>query len=384
MLMPAAASPRDRGFIRLVRVWAVWFLLLALVTTGMVAVRARLNEVHVALAYLVVVQLASARSGRAIGLALSAAAFLAFNWFFLPPYGTLVLQNPLDWIVLGAFLITSVISAQLLYRVQSEAELAIQRAAEVERLAAEASQVHALQESHRAKDAVLAAVSHDLRTPLTTIKGLAHEIASDGDERAETIEEEANRLSAFVTKLLDLSRVTMGSAALDIQANEAEDLLGAAAQQVQGSLQGHALHIRIEPSAALLFGRFDFAQTLRALVNLIENAVKYSPPGREIEVGARRVGAALHFWVADRGRGVPEAERERIFDAFYRPVGTEPDVGGTGLGLSIARGIAEAQGGSVEYAARPGGGSLFTLAVPAMDLPVETELPQETAQPTIS
>ncbi len=339
--------------------WILWLLLLALCTVGMVSVRERLNAVHVTLVYLLLVQVASARVGRPMGIALAVLSFLAFNWFFLPPYGTLRIANPLDWFVLAGFLATSVVAAELLYRAR---ELGAERA----RRAVVAERAQSLEASHRVKDERLAAVSHDLRTPLTTIKGLAHEIAASGDERADVIEEEADRLNTFVGKLLDLSRVTIGAAAMDVQPNEAEDLLGVAAQQVQGRVQGRRLTIHVDSSDALLFGRFDFVQSLRVLVNLIDNAVKYSPDGAAIELGARREGVELLFWVADRGPGIPPADRERIFEPFNRQPGTSRD--GAGLGLSIARGIAEAQGGAVRYAPRDGGGSVFTLSVPAVDL----------------
>jgi K+-sensing histidine kinase KdpD len=342
--------------------WAIWFFVLIVVTALLLAVRDRLNRAHVTIAYLLIVQLASANGGRPLGITLAVASFLAFNLFFLPPYGTLVIADPLDWLVLLAFLLTSVVSAELLYRAQ---ELGAERA----RRAAAADRAHSLEQSNRLKDTILATVSHDLRTPLTTIKGVAHEIAEGGDERADVIEEEADRLNAFVGKLLDLSRITLGAAALDIQANEAEDLLGAAAQQVQGTLGKRPLLIHVDPSDSLLFGRFDFAQTLRVLVNLIENAAKYSPADSPIDLGVRRVDRELRFWVADRGTGVAEAERDLIFEPFFRRrAGGTSDAGGAGLGLSIARGIAEAQGGSVTFIAREGGGSVFTLAVPAIDL----------------
>ena len=337
----------------------VWTLVFATVTAIMVAVRGRIDRVHVTLAYLLIVQLASAQAGRALGVALAVLSFLTFNFFFVPPYGTLDVANPLDWLVLAAFLITSVISAQLLYRARA-------LGAERERLSATTERAHTLEQSNRMKDETLAMVSHDLRTPLTTIKGLAHEIADAGDERAEVIEEEADRLNAFVGKLLDLSRVTMGTAALDIQPNEAEDLLGAAAQQAQGF--GRELSFHVQPSDSLLFGRFDFVQSLRVLVNLIDNAAKYSPSGTPIDVGARRADGELLFWVADRGPGIRVEDRDRIFEPFYRRRVGDTDIAGAGLGLSIAKGIAEAQGGQLTFAPRDGGGSVFTLSVPAIDL----------------
>jgi two-component system, OmpR family, sensor histidine kinase KdpD len=508
----------------------LWSVVLAAVTALMLPFRSHLNEAHVMVAYLLVVQGASARGGRTIGFGIVLAAFLAFDFLFLPPYYTLRLENPLDWLVLLAFLGTSALSAQLLHRAQTEAAAARDRAGEVDRLAAlgaetlnvvraedaltaiastirstleldtcavygtseagavkplayvsgtatpedttnteivewvatngmpvaeqldgttrvaiavesalvasaaapilraylrplqvrgrtvgvlrmskdaglaltrsqirilaalgyyaalgvervrlstGAQRAQELQEAHRAKDAILASVSHDLRTPLTTIKGLAHEITMDGDNRAAIIEEEADRLNVFVRDLLDLSRVNGGFATINVEANEAEDLIGAAAQRVRGRLGNHRLQIVLDPHHPLLFGLFDFAQTVRALVNLLENAAKYAPAGSAIELGVRRVGPTLEFLVADRGPGIPVTERDRIFDAFYRLPASMPDVGGAGLGLAIARGIANSQGGGLTYAAREQGGSIFTLAVPAIEL---SEIPaKETA-----
>jgi two-component system sensor histidine kinase KdpD len=121
------------------------------------------------------------------------------------------------------------------------------------------------------------------------------------------------------------------------------------------------------PTDELLTGRFDLTNSLRALVNLIENACRYSPPNSPITIRARREHDTLRISVLDRGPGVPPAERERIFEPFYRPQGTAADVRGTGLGLSIARGLAAAQGGAVEFEPRAGGGSCFSLLVRAAD-----------------
>jgi len=324
--------------------WVAWFTVLGIVTAGLLAIRARINEAHVALAYLIVVQAGSARRGRGLGISLAVASFLCFDVFFLPPYGTVAIESPLNWLALIAFLGTGIVSAELLYRVQAE-------------------RAHTLEAAHRAKDAVLASVSHDLRTPLTTIKALAHEIAEAGDDRASIIEEEADRLTALVAQLLDLSRLTSGANVVDLQPNEAEDLLGAAAQQVAGRLNGRELLIKVSADDALLFGRFDFSQTLRALVNLIENAAKYSPPNAPIELTARRDDHWLVFSVADRGPGVPAEDEARLFEPFFR--GEAKAAGeGAGLGLALCRAIAVAHGGTLAFARRRHGGSRFTLTLP--------------------
>jgi two-component system sensor histidine kinase KdpD len=117
--------------------------------------------------------------------------------------------------------------------------------------------------------------------------------------------------------------------------------------------------VRLPSDGSLPAGRIDFVQSLRALSNLLENALRHSPADRPIELEIGVEDERLTFRVLDRGPGIPEAERERVFEPFYR------QGSGTGLGLAIARSVAEAQGGSVEYLPRPGGGSIFVLKLPA-------------------
>jgi two-component system sensor histidine kinase KdpD len=228
--------------------------------------------------------------------------------------------------------------------------------------AAEAEHADALRQADRLKDALLASVSHDLRTPLTTIKALAHDIGVSGDERAVIIEEEADRLNRFVADLLDLSRLAGGALTVTPEFNTADDLVGAALQRVAGATEGRVIDVALDASEPLLVGRFDFSHALRIVANLLENAVKYSPDDGPVDlVVTRAAGLAgtpgwLEVSVADRGVGVPPDERDRIFAPFYRPAGSPPDAGSAGLGLSIARQLAEAQGGTLHCEPRPGGG----------------------------
>jgi two-component system sensor histidine kinase KdpD len=234
------------------------------------------------------------------------------------------------------------------------------------RLVAEAERAEALREADRLKDALLASVSHDLRTPLTTIKALAHDIAGDGDDRAATIEQQSDRLNRMVADLLDLSRLNAGELPVRAELNAAEDVVGAAIQQVSGAFDGRELRTSIAWSEPVLVGRFDFVHALRILVNLLENAHKYSPRTQPVDIELARAGSMISISVADRGPGIPVAERERIFEPFYRPERSTPDAGSAGLGLSIAQRLATAQGGTLTYADREGGGSVFTLVLPAV------------------
>jgi K+-sensing histidine kinase KdpD len=332
-------------------IWCIAFASLAIAALALFAFRAELDKAHVALVFLLVVLGSSASGGRLLGAAIALAAFVIFDWFFLPPYNTLLLRNPLDWVVLVAFLITSFVAAELLYRARAE-RAAVERA-------------EALREADKLKDALLASLSHDLRTPLTTIKALAHELQLLGDERTLIIEEQADRLNRLVTDLLDAARLDGGALPLDIQVNAVDDLLGAVVQNVSGRPDRHRLKVALDDPSSLSLGRFDFVHSLRILGNLVDNALKYAPVDTPVEVTGGVDHGEIVFRVADHGAGIPAAERDRIFTPFYRSPERMADAGSAGLGLSIARRLAEAQSGTLTYAERQGGGAVFELRLPA-------------------
>ncbi|MFY9826741.1 MAG: DUF4118 domain-containing protein, partial [Thermoanaerobaculia bacterium] len=307
--------------------WLLWIGVLLAVTAALVPVRESLDPVQVTLLYLLVVLGGSAGGGRVLGLGVACSSFLLIDYFLQTPFDTLEIDKPHDGLVLLAFLVTAIVAAELLGRANAEAEAARQRAEEIDRLTAEAKHAEALREADRLKDALLASVSHDLRTPLTTIKALAHDIAVSGDERAAVIEQQSDRLNHMVADLLELSRLNAGGLPLEIEINAAEDLVGAAIQQVSAALAGREVRTSLAWSEPVPIGRFDFVHSLRILVNLIENAVKYSPAGTPIDLAVGTEGEMLSISVGDRGRGVPPLERERIFEAFYRPPGASPDAG---------------------------------------------------------
>lgn len=344
---------------------AGWGLVTAATTGALWLWRDNLDQAHMALAYLLVVLGASAREGRVVGLVVAAASFLAFDFFLLRPWYRLTIADPLEWWILVSFLVTAGVAAELLHREQRAAALAERRAEEIQRLSEEARQVAALREAARLKDALLATVSHDLRTPLTSIRATAGELRAQGIEDAAVIEEEAERLSRFVSDLLDLSTIRAGGAPPDPQVNAAEDLVGAALERVRGLPGASDILVSI-PGGDIPVGRFDFVQALRSLVNMLDNALRYSSPTGGVEIEVLRRGGDLEIEVRDRGPGIPEQDRALLFEAFHR--GSRPGTHGTGLGLAIAREAARLQGGDVEYRPRPGGGSIFTLRLPAEDV----------------
>src|SRR5262249_12546553 len=151
-------------------------------------------------------------------------------------------------------------------------------------------------------------------------------------ERAAVIENEADRLNKLVDDLLDLSRIHAGAVRPALGVNTIDDLLGASLRSASGMLRGRRIDIDA-PDDDLLAGTFDLTQTLRIVVNLLDNAAKYSSADTPIDLRARRLGDRVVIEVMDRGPSVPDDERDRIFEPFYRPPGVPPDVRGHGLGL---------------------------------------------------
>ncbi|MDQ2891437.1 MAG: PAS domain-containing sensor histidine kinase [Gemmatimonadota bacterium] len=345
----------------------LWYGLLILATVVMhVARDTQESQAHVVLTYLLIVLGGSVSGGRALGFTLAAAATALVSYYFQAPFDTFTLSKPVDAVVLCAFFATSGTTTYLLVRAQEEAAQARARAEEVERLSHEASHAAALREAARFKDILLASVSHDLRTPLTSIKALAQEAADSGDENATIIVAQTERLSKMVAHLLDMSRLNAGAFPVVIELNTAEDLVGAAVLELKGTMGDDRIRVDVDYDAPALIGMFDFVESLRILVNLLDNSLRYSPTNTQVELSATHAVGWLEFCVADRGPGIPKAEEQRVFEPFYRHTSTSGTVRGTGLGLAISRSLAEAQGGSLVYTARPGGGSIFTLRLRAV------------------
>ena len=331
--------------------WLAWGGLLVVVSVALVAVREATEQTYVPITYLLIVLGGSASGGRRLGFALACTGFLVIDYYLQAPYDHISIAKLGDFITLAAFLVTAGVASELLDRARRGRE--------------EADRLAALREADRMKDFVLASVSHDLRTPLTTIKALAQDSLRTGESRAGEIEEQADRLTRLVEDLLDLSRLRAGALSVTPELNSAEDVIGAAIRQVGVLADGRRLRASLDAAAPALYGTFDFVQTLRVLVNLVENAARFTPRGGEVELTARREGGELVLGVLDCGPGVAPEARERIFDAFYRPAGAPADRGRAGLGLAIARTIADLQHGSVTHRDREGGGSVFELRLPA-------------------
>jgi two-component system sensor histidine kinase KdpD len=238
-------------------------------------------------------------------------------------------------------------------------------AARRDELQAEAVQTEALRRSDDVKTALLRAVSHDLRTPLTAIVAAGHALGTDSltaDERAElsaAVVEEGTRLAALVEKLLDLSKLQAGRAEPRQDWVSLEDVLVAAREGLSGSGE---VRISVDPDVPDV--RADAAQLERAFANLLENARRYSD-GLPVSVHVRRTGPRVVVRVVDQGPGIEPAERARIFEPFYRVAASrgQPSAG-SGLGLAIAKGFVELGGGTIAVESLPGQGTSFVVSLP--------------------
>ncbi len=397
------------------------------------------------------------------GLGTSLASSLAFNFFFLPPAHTLVIDSSSDWLALAAFAATAVVTSDLAARERRGREEAARRAEEarlgerfatviatasnlddalaglgdeaartlgaesgvIVRGAAAKGGVHALPlelngrpigelrlagggpellsspasmriarqlaglialgeererrmreqvnaeallRSDELKTALLRAVSHDLRSPLQAIAAASGGLrfaALDADEQEllDTIGAESSRMTRMVENLLDLSRLNAGALPPAADWLDPRDLVEAAvAELFRGESQ---TRVRVEAAADVPLVRGDGPQLQRVVVNVVENALKFSPADGEVEVRIAPRGGLVEIAVRDHGPGVASEDATQIFEPFSRG-GRTRDVPGSGLGLAIARGLAVANGGDVQLSTdTPGGGSTFVLALPA-------------------
>jgi two-component system, OmpR family, sensor histidine kinase KdpD len=223
-------------------------------------------------------------------------------------------------------------------------------------------------ESERLRNSLLAALSHDLRTPLTSLVGLSESLSLSKppltpaqQELARALHEEALRMSALVSNLLDMARIQSGDVKLNLQWQPFEEVVGSALRGSQSQLAGHEVQTRL--AAGLPLVRFDAVLIERVLVNLLENAAKYTPAGSRIVIAAETDEQNLNVSVYDNGPGLPAGQEQAIFEKFTRGE-RESATPGVGLGLAICRAIVEAHGGTVRAGDSPEGGAAIVFTLP--------------------
>lgn len=334
----------------------------------------RINSTTVALVLLLVILLIATAWGARPAVLASLLGVVCLNFFYLPPVGRFTIEAPDNWIALSAFLVTAVIAGQLSASAKHRAQEADAARAEIERLYQElqdtfeqSSQAKALKQSERLKSALLDAVTHDLRTPLTSIKASVTTLLddlrgkTDDDERAalgvtdrqemlEVINEEADRLDRFIEGLMEMARIEAGEMKLRPQWGSVEEILGATLKRAAPLTHLHRIETWLDDELPAV--RLDERAVAEVVYTLIDNAAKYSPPGTRIRVGAEAGNnGTVRLVVEDEGPGIPVELRERVFDKFFRATrevettGSQP--AGSGMGLAIAKGIVEAHGGRI-------------------------------------
>ncbi|MGA8010908.1 MAG: ATP-binding protein [Candidatus Acidiferrales bacterium] len=446
------------------------------------------NATTVALTFLLAILAVSTIWGMAVAVAMSVAAMLAFNYYFLPPAGTFTVADPENWVALFAFLAVAVISSHLSTRARQKAADAFARQRDVEKLYAfsqgllesrnvmelvnripgqivnafevgaaalfladkqkvyrsgpvipqldteslksilardepvidaansvsflpvrmgvhpvgslgisgtvlsrqtleaiatliavameharaveQVGQTEAAREAEKLRTALLDAVTHALRTPLTSIKASVTNLISNpslgGAQRQELltiINEESDRLNRLVGEAAEMARLDAGEVELKVEPLPIDHVITAALERCRASLGSRVVHVKV--ADGLPRARMDVARAREVLVHLIENANQYSPPDQPITITAEASGDFVVTSVADRGSGIDDPERALVFEKFYRGKDQRYSVEGTGMGLPIAKAIVEAHGGSISLTSQRGHGSVFSFTLPA-------------------
>ena len=351
------------------------------------------NATTVALTFLLLVLFLATAWGPKPAVLASVLAATSFNYFFLPPVGTFTISDPHNWVAIIAFLLTAVTVGQLSARAKQRTEEAEVGKREIERLYEElreaferASHAEALRQSEKLKSALLDAVTHDLRTPLTSIKAsittLLDEVRDRTDgkqmvaldeeskiEMMEVIDEESDRLNRFISGLIELARIEAGEMHLRRRWGTVDEITSAALRRAEPMTRGHEVEVNIEADLPVV--RVDERAVSEVVYTLLDNAAKYSPKGTSIRITAQRHDEGMiKMAVEDRGEGIEIILRERVFDKFFRAT-RDGDVSthrpsGTGMGLAIAKGIVEAHKGAIwieSGSGRKGTRVVFTLPI---------------------
>jgi two-component system sensor histidine kinase KdpD len=442
------------------------------------------NSTTVALTLLLAILGLSTRWGLGEATVASVVAVLGFNYYFLPPVGTLTIQDPQNWVALLAFLVTAVTASQLSASARRRAAEAEARRLEIERLYAlvqamlpggnprktirefvnrvvqvfgceaaafyyrpteeilrsgpeshpvsdhdlqaaaeiddvsidgaravatapvrlggrtlgslalvgalpsrqtvraivnlvaitiekaraleEASQAEAARQSEVLKSALLDSLAHDIKTPLTSIKAAVTSLlgSSPAGEREllTIINEEADRLNQLAAEVIAMARIEAGKLHLEKQPVTAAELISGALQEFRAALRDRTVAVNAAKALPPAEADREFAE--QVVKQFVENALKYSPPGSPLTITAELQSGKIVIGVADRGPGIEENERGRIFDKFFRGRQHRFGTKGTGMGLAIAKGIVEAHGGRIWVESEPGQGSAFYFSLP--------------------
>jgi two-component system sensor histidine kinase KdpD len=338
-----AHAPRRRGG---PLAWAAAILLVA-VTTGVAAgARALLDLPDVEMLYVLAVLIAAVFLGRGPAIGAAVLGVVAYDFFLVPPHFTLDVHDARYFLTFAMMFGIGLVVSTLADRARAEAVRA---------------------ETEELRSTLLSSVSHDLRTPLAAITGAASTLRDQRVDEAtrrellDTLCDEADRMERLVANLLDMTRLQSGAVTPRREWVPVDELVGAALARLERPLARHDVRAELAGAPALV--SVDPVLVEQLLVNLLDNAARYTPPGTGVVVRAVAGAPGLALEVADTGPGIAPALRERIFDRFQRGGGSTGR--GAGLGLAIARAIAEVHGGTLSLVEAPGPGAVFRLSIPS-------------------
>lgn len=327
------------------------------VTATLLPLRETVNATTITLAYLLAVVVLAFIFESRVAVAASIMASLLLNFFFHQPYHTLTIDEPQNIVSLLVFLAVAITVGHLSATSNRRRAEAERLYTEIEQAFEKASEAEGVKRSEKLKGALLDAVTHDFRTPLTSIKASVTMLIESNEFGSKTtkldrhargellsvIEEETDRLNTFVESMVELARFQSGSSDLKLSSVTAEEIIVKAAKRSKEVQRSHKLVSKIEPDLPPL--SLDSRFIVEAVFNLIDNAAKYSPANSTIEITAKAQNEKVRFAVEDEGPGIPDAERDTVFKKFYQ--GESHKKSGMGMGLAIVRGIIEAHGGEI-------------------------------------
>jgi two-component system sensor histidine kinase KdpD len=334
-------------------------------TLGFELFHGRINSTTIALTFLLFILITATFFGRNPALLSSLASMLCFNFFFIPPVRTWTISDPQNLVAWGAFTITALVAGELSAYARRRAEEAERQTIEIERLYNElqnafekASYAEALKQSEKLKSSLLDAVTHDLRTPLTSIKASVTTLLDDQKEKIldetarreflEIINEENDRLNEFIEGMVGIAKIEANALHLRKSWSAVEEIINSALNRARIRLDSYSVSVAVEEDLPSIFA--DANSVSEVIFTLLDNAAKYSAKNSNIKITARQAAnGAIEIGVEDEGCGIPKDMREKVFVKFFR--GGKDDIhttgSGLGLGLAIARGIIESQGGKI-------------------------------------
>jgi two-component system sensor histidine kinase KdpD len=311
-------------------------------------VKKSLEPANLVMLYLLAVVIVAIRWGQGPAIITSILGVFSFDFFLVPPYLTLSVDRVQYVFTFVGLLIVGLVISTLASKMR---EQIIRR------------------QTEKLQTALLSSISHDLRTPLVSITGALTSLLDNNSnlsdaaqkEILETAREESDRLNRLVGNLLDMTRMEAGALKIFRKPCELRDVLGVSLEQLKEKTASRSIDMNIPrgfPEVPM-----DFSFMTKVFLNLIDNAIKYSPSGMPIAIKAAELKDRVMIEIKDHGLGIPEGDLKRVFDKFYR-VERPEQITGTGLGLSICKGIIEAHGGQIAAQNNPDKGVTFTITLP--------------------